>query len=234
MISPQELILEACLETPEEAHSAFLNGAHRVELCRNLESGGLSPSRETVRRYLEICELPLKVLVRPRPGNFVYSEKELTSMETEIDLLNKLPITGIVLGVLQDDRSINLEAVQRLSERADPLTVTFHKAIDETRDPLQEMKKLSRIQNIQSILSSGGAQNAETEAKMLKTMQQEFQSRFRMIAAGSITSENLLSLHHKIGFPEYHGRKIVGDLARSSLQKQGSGRTDQLGLKISI
>jgi copper homeostasis protein len=155
-------------------------------------------------------------------------------MEAEIDSLKKLPITGIVLGVLQDDRSINLEDVQRLSERADPLPVTFHKAIDETRDPLQEMKKLSRIQNIQSILSSGGAQNAETGAKMLKTMQQEFQSRFRMIAAGSITSENLLSLHHKIGFPEYHGRKIVGDLARSSLQKQGSGRTDQLGLKISI
>ena len=137
-------------------------------------------------------------------------------METEINSLKKLPITGIVLGVLQDDRSINLEAVQRLSERADPLPVTFHKAIDETRDPLQEMKKLSRIQNIQSILSSGGAQNAETGAKMLKTMQQEFQSRFRMIAAGSITSENLHSLHHKIEFSEYHGRKIVGDLARSS------------------
>ena len=216
MIPPQELALEACLETPEKAHSAFLNGAHRVELCRNLESGGLSPSMETVRRCLEICELPLKVMVRPRPGNFVYSEEELTSMETEIDLLNKLPITGIVLGVLQDDRSINLEAVQRLSERADPLPVTFHKAIDETLDPLQEMKKLSRIQNIQSILSSGGAQNAETGAKMLKTMQQEFQSRFRIIAAGSITSENLLSLHHQIGFYEYHGRKIVGDLARSS------------------
>ena len=65
-------------------------------------------------------------------------------------------------------------------------------------------------------ISSGGAQNAETGAKMLKTMQQEFQSRFRMIAAGSITSENLLSLHHKIEFSEYHGRKIVGDLARSS------------------
>ena len=216
MIPPQEVILEACLETPEEAHSAFLNGAHRVELCRNLESGGLSPSRETVRRCLEICELPLKVMVRPRPGNFVYSEEELTSMETEIDSLKKLPVTGIVLGVLQDDRSINLEAVQRLSERADPLPVTFHKAIDETRDPLHEMKKLSRIQNIQSILSSGGAQNAETGAKMLKTMQQGFQSRFRMIAAGSITSENLLSLHHKIEFSEYHGRKIVGDLARSS------------------
>ena len=216
MIPPQELILEACLETPEEAHSAFLNGAHRVELCRNLESGGLSPSRETIRRCLEICELPLKVMVRPRPGNFVYSEEELTCMETEIDSLKKLPITGFVFGVLQDDRSINLEAVQHLSKRADPLAVTFHKAIDETRDPLQEMKKLSRIQNIQSILSSGGAQNAETGAKMLKTMQQQFQSRFRMIAAGSITSENLLSLHHKIEFSEYHGRKIVGDLARSS------------------
>ena len=216
MIPPQELILEACLETPEEAHSSFLNGAHRVELCRNLESGGISPSRETILCCLEICELPLKVMVRPRPGNFVYSEKELTCMETEIKWLKKLPIKGIVLGVLQDDRSINLEAVQRLSERADPLPVTFHKAIDETRDPLQEMKKLYRIQNIQSILSSGGAQNAETGAKMLKTMQQEFQSRFRMIAAASITSENLLSLHHKIEFSEYHGRKIVGDLARSS------------------
>ena len=69
MIPPQEVILEACLETPEEAHSAFLSGAHRVELCRNLESGGLSPSRETVRRCLEICELPLKVLLKPqRPG----------------------------------------------------------------------------------------------------------------------------------------------------------------------
>ena len=216
MIPPQELILEACLETPEEAHSAFLNGVHRVELCRNLESGGLSPSRETILCCLEICELPLKVMVRPRPGNFVYSEEELTSMETEIKSLKKLPVTGIVLGVLQDDRSINLEAVQRLSERADPLPVTFHKAIDETRYPLQEMKKLSRIQNIQSLLSSGGAQNAETGAKMLKTMQQQFQSRFRMIAAGSITSENLLSLHHQIEFSEYHGRKIVGDLARSS------------------
>ena len=216
MIPPQELTLEACLETPEKAHSAFLNGAHRVELCRNLESRGLSPSRETILRCLEICELPLKVMVRPRPGNFVYSEKELTCMETEIDSLKKLPITGIVLGVLHGDKSINLEAVQRLSKRVDPLPVTFHKAIDETRDHLQEMKKLSLIQNIQSVLSSGGAQNAETGAKMLKTMQQEFQSRFRMIAAGSITSENLLSLHHKIGFPEYHGRKIVGDLARSS------------------
>ena len=130
-------------------------------------------------------------------------------METAIDSLKKLPITGIVLGVLQDDRKINLEAVQRLSERADPLPVTFHKAIDETRDPLQEMKKLSRIQNIQSILSSGGAQNAETGAKMLKTMQQEFQSRFRMIAAGSITSENLLSLHHKTGFPNITGEKSL-------------------------
>ena len=220
MIPTQELILEACLETPEEAHSAFLNGAHRVELCRNLESGGLNPSRETVLSCLEICELPLKVMVRPRPGNFVYSEKELTCMETEIDSLKKLPITGIILGVLQDDRSINLEAVQRLSERADPLPVTFHKAIDETRDPLQEMKKLSRIQNIQRVLSSGGAQNAETGAKMLKTMQQEFQSRFRMIAAGSITSENLFSLHHKIEFFEYHGRKIVGDLAHHHTQPE--------------
>ena len=95
MIPPQELILEACLETPEEAHSAFLNGAHRVELCRNLESGGLSPSRETVRHCLEICELPLKVMVRPRPGNFVYSEEELTSMETEIDSLKKLLSQGL-------------------------------------------------------------------------------------------------------------------------------------------
>ena len=92
MIPPQEVILEACLETPEEAHSAFLSGAHRVELCRNLESGGLSPSRETVLRCLEICELPLRVMVRPRPGNFVYSEEELTCMEIEIDSLKKLPI----------------------------------------------------------------------------------------------------------------------------------------------
>jgi copper homeostasis protein len=90
------------------------------------------------------------------------------------------------------------------------LPVTFHKAVDETPDPLEALEKLAEIENIKSILTSGGATYALEGVEILERMKLHFGSRFHLIAAGAITSENLIVLHQQIGFCEYHGKKIVG------------------------
>ena len=142
------MILEACLKNAEEARSAHHPGAQRIELCCNLEVGGLTPSRKMILRCLETTTLPMKVLILPRAGNFVYSEEELLSMKEEIDFCKNHPTSGVVLGVLKKKGKIDLDATHRLSNRAHPLSVTFHKAIDEIPEPLEELEKLSDIENV--------------------------------------------------------------------------------------
>ncbi|MDP6093182.1 MAG: copper homeostasis protein CutC [SAR324 cluster bacterium] len=228
-MTPQpQMILEACLENAEEACSAHHQGAHRIELCSNLEVGGLTPSRKMILRCLETTTLPMKVLIRPRAGNFVYSEEELLSMEEEIDFCKNHPTSGVVLGVLKKEGKIDLDATHRLSNRAHPLSVTFHKAIDEIPEPLEELEKLSDIENVKSILTSGGAGTALKGVEMLKNMKLHFANRFNLIAAGSITSENLMKLHQLIGFREYHGKKIVANgQASKSLELNHSDETSR-------
>ena len=127
-------------------------------------------------------------------------------MEEEIDFCKNHPTSGVVLGVLKKEGKIDLDATHRLSNRAHPLSVTFHKAIDEIPEPLEELEKLSDIENVKSILTSGGAGTALKGVEMLKNMKLHFANRFNLIAAGSITFENLMKLHQLIGFREYHGK----------------------------
>ncbi|MEM1218708.1 MAG: copper homeostasis protein CutC [Bacteroidota bacterium] len=204
--------LEACVETLEECVLAQERGAQQLELCGNLAEDGLTPPLELVRQVLQKISIPVKVMVRPRPGNFRYSEGELATMESDIIAFRALPIAGIVLGALQADQTIDLFATHRLAQLAGKLSVTFHKAIDATPDPVEAYRQLLTIPGITHVLSSGGASTAWEGRAPLKEMIRIGTDHIRVIPAGKILPTNLSELDAYLGAETYHGRRIVGSL----------------------
>lgn len=206
------LLLEACVETYAQAITAEKRGAHRIELCAQLEHGGLTPDPKLARRLLADMQIPIKVMIRPRAGNFVYSEAEIAQMAAEINLFKEMGVAEVVLGMLDEQGHVHLEQLKYLAQKAAPLPITFHKAIDETTDPLAEMGRMAVVPNLQYILTSGKQATARAGYELLRQMIERYGDRFTIIAAGKVTDENLTELSDLIGAKEYHGRKIVGEL----------------------
>lgn len=204
-----DILMEACVETFEQAVRAEQNGAHRIELCSNLEVGGLTPSERLIEKVVKKIGIPVMAMVRPRPGNFVFSEEEMKSMVSSIAFMKSIGLYGIVIGNLNQYQTINIPQTQRLCHVAEGLSVTFHKAIDETIDLLEAVKTLSRIDGIDRILTSGGAETALTGAEKIKEMMSVAGDRMKIISAGKINTRNLKEVHQKIKGKEYHGRRIV-------------------------
>lgn len=204
------LILEACVETLEEALTAQQAGANRIELCSALDQDGLSPSEELTRQCLEQLSIPIMAMVRPRGGDFVYSEAEIQQMEKEIELFKQLGVAGVVFGLLTEENSIDLPNTQRLAQKAQPLDVTFHKAIDYTPDPLKSFERLNTIEGISRVLTSGGKATAWEGRIVLKEMNNLSNRKIKIIAAGKVLPENREQIAEFTGVTELHGKKIVG------------------------
>lgn len=202
-------IKEACVESLEQAISAEKNGADRIELCSHLELDGLTPSEELVGLVQEKLTIPIKVMIRPRAGDFIYSEEEIRKMIKSIEFCKSLEMEGVVFGALHEDKTLDLNLISKLAKIAKPLKVTIHKAIDETEDILKAVKDLSHIAEIDTILTSGGADTAEEGAFQIKQMIGISQNRLEIMPAGKITPANLKELHKIIGAKAYHGRRIV-------------------------
>ncbi|MCB0517621.1 MAG: copper homeostasis protein CutC [Lewinellaceae bacterium] len=202
-------LLEACVEKLEQAMLAEQCGAGRIELCANLEVGGLTPSRETIAAVKEKMKIPVRAIIRPRAGGFVYNENEIVEMEQAILFCKKTGLDGVVLGCLQTDRTVDIEKTRRLVNLASPMQVTFHKAIDETPNLLESLLILMGIKGVSAILTSGGEKTALEGKMVLRQMIKLAGNRLKIIAAGSITTKNLEKVQAEIGANEYHGRRIV-------------------------
>jgi copper homeostasis protein len=205
------MIREACVETLAEALKAQELGADRLELCTDLAMGGTTPSTEIITGCKKSLKIPVVVMIRPRNGNFIYSPAEVKLMLQGIAAAKDAGADGIVTGVLTPDREVDLEILRLLVEQADPLWVTFHKAIDETRDIQREIVRLCDS-GIRRVLSSGGAATAREGTEMLNSMIRISAGKLAIIAAGKITASNLPELRNLIDANEFHGRKIVGEL----------------------
>lgn len=203
----REILRESCVETFEEALAAEKNGAQRIELCSNLENDGLTPDYELIKSVKANLSIPIKVMIRPRSGNFTYSDDELETMETQINFCKENQIWGVVIGVLKDDNSIDIEAVERLAKLAYPMNITFHKAIDQTENPINEMVKLIGL--VDSILTSGKSATALGGAELINQMTEISKGGISIIAAGKITTDNLHIVVRTLKTNEFHGRKII-------------------------
>lgn len=210
--SSGDVLLEACVENLGQALMAERNNADRIELCGRLDLGGITPPREMIISSVKQLSIPAKIMIRPRGGNFIYSDSEVELMKSDIIFCKKNGIGEIVLGALTDKGEVDLPLIRYLSSLADPMKVTFHKAIDDVNDYMRSLEELSTLKTIESVLTSGTGKNAILGKPLLKNAIEIFSDTLSIIAAGSITNENIEKVHAELGAKEYHGKRIVGDL----------------------
>jgi len=206
------MIKEACVEGFAEALRAQELGADRIELCENLEVGGTTPSWGTLHGCKKYLKIPVIAMIRPRGGNFIYNQEEQEIMAEDIRACLSAGIDGIAIGMLTPAREIDLKGLKNLLKSAGNMQVTFHKAIDESRDLEKEFLRLRDSGLITRVLTSGGAPTAREGAEMLKKMIRLASGQLTVLAAGKVTRENLPELAGLIPTDEFHGKKIVGDL----------------------
>lgn len=203
------LLLEACVDTLEDALRAEQRGANRIELCSALDQDGLTPSRELTLQCVQQLSIPVMAMVRPRGGNFVYTESEIKQMEAEIAFFKQAGLAGLVFGLLNNDDTIDLENTRRLVRLSFPLEVTFHKAIDYSVDVFKGFRELNDIEGITRALSSGGMDTAWNGRDVLKQMQGLTSRTIKIIAAGKVVPQNRIQIAEYTGITELHGQRIV-------------------------
>ena len=208
----QEFCREVCVDNIKDAMRAVDLGANRIEYCSKLNEEGLTPNVEDVKYLLKNINIPIRIMIRPHSKSFNYSETDISIMLRDISTFKKIDIDGIVIGCLNKDDEIDLKKINLFIEKARPLKVIFHKAIDITSDPLKSLKNLIKYSNINGVLTSGGFKKAEDGVKLLKKMLDICPINFELIIAGKITSENVNKLNQKLSAKFYHGKKIVGVL----------------------
>lgn len=203
------LIFEACVETLEDALAAEKRGANRIELCSALDQDGLTPSKELTQQCVRNLSIPVMAMVRPRGGNFVYTEEEIRQMADEIEFFKQSGVAGVVFGLLTEAGDVDVENTSRLARLAMPLEVTFHKAIDYSNDILKSFQELNTIDGITRVLTSGGMDTARNGRDVLKQIQDLPGRRIRIIAAGKVLPENRDQIAAFTGVGELHGKRIV-------------------------
>ena len=211
-----KIIREACVETIDEAVKAQELGADRIELCSRLDLDGLTPPYEMIKAAQEVLKIPVKVMIRPREGDFIYNAGEIETMLRSIDFCKINKLAGVVFGVLDAHGNLDLGAVKLLAAHAAPMNVTIHKAIDETNDPVQAIKQLTSLGTVHAVLTSGKADTAENGQKVIIEMLQAAGESLTIIVAGKVKNDNLESLHQTINAREYHGKRIVGQLRQGT------------------
>jgi copper homeostasis protein len=196
-------LLEIAVASIERAQAAERAGAHRLELCANLEVGGLTPNVELIRVVRSTVELPIHVLVRPRAGNFVYHPDEFARMKEQIKAVRGENVQGIVTGVLLPDGSVDTQRTRELVALASPMQVTFHRAFDETKDLAAALEDIVRT-GAYRFLTSGGAANAQSGAPVLRSLIQQAGNRIIVLPGGGLHPENLAEVARATGASELH------------------------------
>ena len=131
------MIIEVCAESYEYALKAEKAGADRIELCKDLQLDGLTPDYESAKRTIDTLEIPVFILIRPREGNFIYSNEEFELMKSDIIKFKEMGCKGIVSGILNHDNSIDVKRTKELIELSRPLEFTFHRAFDIVPKPIK-------------------------------------------------------------------------------------------------
>ena len=206
------VVKEACVDNIQDAINAFKKGADRIEFCSNLDEDGLTPSNYDLISLKKSISVPVRIMVRPHSNSFNYNDDDLIQMKETIKFCKNQKFDGVVFGCLDDDNELDLNKIKYLADFAIPLNVIIHKAIELTSSPLNSLKKLLDIENVNGVLSSGGFETAELGTEVLKKMINISPNEFEIISAGKITNQNFKILHEKIDGKFYHGRKIVGEL----------------------
>jgi len=206
----EKIRIEVCVDSVESAIAAQEGGAYRVELCDNLYEGGTTPSAGTIDAARENLHIKLNVIVRPRGGDFLYSEIEYEIIKKDVLAAKDMGVNGIVIGFLKDDGSIDIERTGEIVELAQPLPVTFHRAFDMCRYPFEALEELIDT-GVNRILTSGQKDKAEDGIKLLTELVRSAGDRIIIMPGSGIDENNIRKIHSTVKASEYHVslRKMV-------------------------
>jgi copper homeostasis protein len=195
--------IEICIDSVEGMAAALQGGAGRVELCADLLSGGTTPSAGMIRHVRTQSRLGLMVIIRPRGGDFLYSDLELDVMLDDIRTAAQLGADGVVIGCLRADGRVDLDRNARLIDAARPLAVTFHRAFDLTPDPRQALEDLVCL-GADRVLTSGQEAGAFEGRERIAELQRQAAGRIIVMPGGGITPDNVGRIIEATGVTEVH------------------------------
>jgi copper homeostasis protein len=197
------MLLEICAGSLQSALNARAGGAHRIELCDNLAEGGTTPSPGVIRQAIKMLDIPVFVLIRPRPGDFLYSMEEFEAMKEDVAFCKEHRAEGVVLGILNADGSVDMDRCTELIQLARPMQVTFHRAFDLARNPLASLESIIAL-GCERILTSGQAATAMEGSELLSSLINIAGKRIVIMPGGGITENNVEELIRKTRAVEIH------------------------------
>ena len=210
----ENIPLEICLESCEDAIAAQKGGAQRVELCDNLIEGGTTPSAGMIAMTREHISIGLQVIIRPRGGDFCYSDIEFNAMKYDIHHCKTLGVDGVVFGLLKSDGNIDYERTRELIEIARPMNVTFHRAFDMCRDPYQALEELIEL-GVDRILTSGQEPTVFEGLDLITDLVEKADDRIIIMPGCGITIKNAKKIAERSGCKEMH--VVANDFVESKM-----------------
>lgn len=195
--------LEICANGIASLRNAMEGCAQCVELCESLEVGGLTPSFGTLAKAADIAFIPVRVLIRPRPGNYIYNAEETEIMVNDIMLCKKLGFEGVVIGALDKNGIPDRGTLQALMQAGEGMKFTFHRAIDACPHPMEAMTALIDM-GFDKVLTSGGQPSAFEGMAQISEMQQRFGTQIAIMAGGGINIGNIMEIIAATGVTNCH------------------------------
>lgn len=206
----KEYVLEACVDSVESAVIATGAGANRLELCGNLLIGGTTPSIALYKQIRKTCNNRIHVLIRPRFGDFCYTENELDIMCEEIRMYKELGADGVVIGALSPDGSVNWTAMDRMIRAADGLWVTMHRAFDMCKNPYYELKQCMH-HGVSCILTSGQKNHCFHGIDCLKELVRMADGKIQILVGSGVDADMISTVYGETGATAYHmsGKEVL-------------------------
>jgi copper homeostasis protein len=202
-------LIEVCVDTVESALAAQAGGADRVELCNNLFEGGTTPSAGAMALARECLRIGLHVIIRPRGGDFLYTDLEFAIMRRDIETAKELGADGVVIGLLTADGDVDVERTRQLVELARPLSVTFHRAFDVAREPFAALETLIEL-GVDRLLTSGQEESVMEGAELIAELVRRAGGRIVVMPGGGFTARNIARLVAQTGANEVHVTGFAG------------------------
>lgn len=200
--------IEIACFNPESAMIAFENGADRIELCSGLSEGGTTPDFESTKKLREKINIPIFVMIRPRGGDFTYSDTEFEQMKTDLTALKSLNIDGFVFGILDENDEVNKAQNKALIELASPLPCTFHRAFDRAKGLEESLEKVIEC-GFTTILTSGQKPNVSEGKENLKKLVTLSNGRIEIHVGGGLRSSNIEEIRQATKAGYFHSSAIT-------------------------
>lgn len=208
--SMKEYVLEACVDSTESALIATKAGADRLELCGNLMIGGTTPSIALYKQIRKTCKNRIHVLIRPRFGDFCYTENEIDIMCEEIRMFKELGADGVVIGALAPDGSVNWNDMDKMIAAADGMWVTMHRAFDMCKDPYKELEACIS-HGVSCILTSGQENHCLDGVECLKKLIEAAEDKIQILVGSGVDAKVIAEVYEKTKAKAYHmsGKEVL-------------------------